>query len=210
MGASQLIYANVALDIDVWVPIPIAWDAESWPGPKEWADQMARALWTGHKPKPADIERSAIELASYAGFYGGTDPDAPFEVMTYLHLPHPRVLAMPVRVWADDLNGLSAEEAAEIDDPEAIEPPIVEEFTAPHLGPGLRALRYRQYEPDPGEPEALYVVLRYAFRLEAPDAVVVVNATDIDPGRMLGALDDLDDFVRQIHWSHEPEDLLGP
>ncbi len=204
-----MIYANVALDIDIWIPIPIAWGAESWPGPKEWGEEMARARWAGHKSKLADIERSAVELESYAGFYGGTDPDIPFEVITYLHAPGPVEAALPVRVWVDDVSGLSVEEAAEVVDPDAIERPIVEPFSTEHLGTGIKALRYRQYEPDPGEPEALYVVLRYAFRLEAPDAVVVVNATDIDPGRLLGAVDDLDEFVRQIRWSFEPECLVG-
>jgi hypothetical protein len=204
-----MIYANIAFDPSMWIPIPTWWGPETWPGPQKWAEHLARGLWEGEPAKREDIRRSELELASYGDMYGGTDPDVPFEVMTYLHIPHPKVVAMPLRVWADDVSGLSAQEAAEVVDPEAIEPPIVEDFVAPHLGPGLRALRYRQFEPAPGEPEALYAVLRYAFRLEAPESVVVVNATDTDPGRLLGSLDDLDEFVRQIRWSYEPEDLVG-
>lgn len=205
-----MIYANIAFDSRIWIPIPTWWGPETWAGPQKWAEQVGRGLWEGHKAKRGEVRRSQVELATYADLYGGPNPEVPFEVMTYLHIPHPRVLAMPVRVWADDVSGVSADVAAEIVDPEAIEPPIVEDFPTPYLGAGVRALRYRQYEPDPGEPEALYAVLRYAFHLEGPDAVVVVNATDTDPGRLLGALDDLDEFVRQIRWSYEPEDLLGP
>lgn len=205
-----MIYANIAFDSRVWIPIPTLWGPETWSGPQKWAEQLAPGLWEGQRAKRNDIRRSELELATYGDLYGGPNPDVPFEVMTYLHIPHPRVPAMPVRVWADDISGVRAEEAAELEDPEAVEPPIVEEFVAPHLGPGLRVLRYRQFEPDPGEPEELYTVLRYAFWLDEPSAVVVVNATDTDPGRLLGARDDLDEFVRQIRWSYEPEDLLGP
>jgi hypothetical protein len=205
-----MIYANIAFDSQIWIPIPTWWGPETWPGPQKWAEHVARGLWEGHRGKRDEIRRSELEFATYGDLYGGTDPELPFEVMTYLHVPHPKVLAMPVRVWVDDVSGLGPEEAAEVTDEEAVEPPIVEEFVAPYLAPGLKALRYRQYDPDPGGPEALYAVLRYAFRLESAAAVVVVNATDTDPGRLLGAVDDLDEFVRQIRWSYEPEDLLGP
>lgn len=208
---SREIFANIAFDPDLWVVIPSHWGPETWAGPQRWAEDMAQLLWAGLEAGPDGIRRSEIELASHADFYGGPKPDVPFEVLTYLHLPHPATLALPVQVWVDDLNGLTAGQGAEVDDPSAVEAPIVEAFTTEHLGAGLRALRYRQYDTSPdGEsgPLALYAVLRYAFEIPTEDAVLIVNATDTDLGRMTQAIDDIDTFVRQIRWAHEPQDLL--
>ncbi|MGI5427794.1 hypothetical protein [Streptomyces sp. CA-179760] len=84
-----------------------------------------------------------------------------------------------------------------------VEPPIVEDFDSPHLGSGLRVLRYYQDE----DSNEVHVGLRYAWRYEKSTEVadVLIILADPDAGRILRSLDDVDEFARTIRISPDEE-----
>lgn len=209
------IYANVAYDPTVWIAIPTYWGPETWPSPTDWAGEVAAEWWTGLEPGPQSIPRLEAILTHYGERHGGTDPDQEFEIVTYLHLPHPGMHPLLLRLWVDDTPGVTVEWAAQAEEEGAVEPPVVEKFATEHLGTGLRVLQYHAFTPDEdqdggGDPPAqgLYAALRYAFAVPGHEAVVTVFALDPDLGRLLQAKDDIDEFVRGIEWDYEPRDLV--
>lgn len=208
-----VIFANVAYDPGTWLELPNYWGPEGWASPVDWAAEAARYLWLDLKPEPESVARTETILTQFAENYGGSDPDIPFEVVGYLHLPHPAMLPLYLRVWVDDSPGLTVAEAAQADDPNAVEPPVVEEFQTEHLGAGLRVLLYHSFELEadggPARPDGLYASVRYAFAVPGHDEVLTVFALDPDLGRLIQAQEDIDEFVRQIHWAYEVHDLAG-
>src|SRR5581483_12292706 len=132
-------------------------------GPEVWA------LWqeqTGApKPDPEAVARTVLELKSYAEQFGGPRLQDPFQITTYLHLPSPTVLCLPVKVFVDDRPDLTAEEAAGVDDPDAIRPPTVEQFTTENLGPGLKVTSHGVLDADESGERDAYVAVRYAFKV---------------------------------------------
>lgn len=204
-----VIHANVAYDPLIWVEIPVMWGPESWPSPDAWAEQLAEELWADLDHTAVDVANLERLLAFWGEKLGGINPELDIEVITYLHLPHPAVEPLPVRVMIDN-EGSTAAQLAEVQDPAAIEPPVVDEFRSDHLGTGIRVLRYRPLGPtDDASSGAveLYAVLRYAFEIPNPEAVLVVTSSCADLGRLIQAMDDMDTFVRAIRWDYEPRDL---
>lgn len=205
-----VLYANVAYDPTVWVEIPVMWEPESWPGPDAWAQHMAMELWAGLDATSDDIAKLELALAFWAERVVGAYSDVPIEIQNFLHLPDPAGSPLLVRVWVDDEPEATVEEVTEVQDPEAVEPPLAEQFQTEHLGPGLRVLRYRPLDPPPGglaDSGALYAVLRYGFKIPDHDAVITVTTSCADLGYLIKAMDDLDAFVRAIQWDYEPRDL---
>lgn len=194
------LYANVDYDEAIWLEIPPWWGPETWPDYRDWAREMAQLWWddSGLRPGEYQVDNLALTLAMCAERFGFPEPDETIELTTYLHLPDPRVMPLPVEVWVEEAPGLTAAECAVVVDPVAIRPPQVEEFPTPNLGRGLRALRYRPVEPGP--PGAQYATLRYAWEIEDHDAVVVMAVSVPDVPRLLGAADDIDEFARRITW----------
>ncbi|TLS42766.1 hypothetical protein FE633_29400 [Streptomyces montanus] len=129
-----------------------------------------------------------------------------FEV--FLHLPHPREIPLPayvdlVEIEEGEDRKTALRELTHADASYAVEPPIVEDFDSPHLGAGLRVLRYYQDE----DSNEVHVGLRYAWRYEkgkeAADVLIIL--ADPDAGRILRALDDVDEFARTIRISPDEE-----
>ncbi|HUR75075.1 MAG TPA: hypothetical protein VMZ00_12425 [Sporichthya sp.] len=207
---SPVLYANVAYDPSKWLPIPTYWGPETWVSAEDWAAEAARDWWVGLDASEQGIKRLEAILTDYAINYGGTDPESPFEVVGYLHLPHPAMFPLYLRVWVDQSPGLTAGDAVLAQDPTAVEPPLVEPFSTDHLGSGLRALLYYTFTPDAGTgSDGLTAMLRYGFSIPELDAVLTVVAVEPDLGRMMQAMDDIDEFVRQVHWGYKVENLVG-
>lgn len=210
---SRVIYANVAYDPLIWVEIPVLWSPEFFVGPDAWAEQVAAEWWADLDHSADDEARLTKVLTMWAEKVGGAVADLSIDLVNYLYLPHPSADPLLVRVWVDDEPGLTAAEAAEVDDPESVEPPLVEDFPNEHLATGLRVLRYRPFDPGPGaspEPGALYAVLRYAFEVPDHDVVIAVTTSCSDLGHLIKAMDGIDAFVRGIRWAYEPLDLVTP
>jgi hypothetical protein len=188
-------------------PEPGLEDVQEAQTPEAWARYFAEALWRDadpEKPDPGEIDLLADILLMYALRAPSAFPD--FEV--FLHLPHPRELPLPAYVDLVEIeeNGdrhTTLRELTHADASYAIEPPIVEDFDSPHLGTGLRVLRYYQDE----ESNEVHVGLRYAWRYEkgSEAADVLIILADPDASRILRALDDVDEFARTVRISPDEE-----
>jgi hypothetical protein len=202
-----------AMNLSSWIRIPLMWpepgleDVEEAQTPEAWARYFAEGLWEDaapEKPEPGETDLLANILLMYALRAPAAFPD--FEV--FLHLPHPRELPLPAYVDLVEIDETkdqhtSLRELTHADASYAIEPPIVEDFDSPHLGTGLRVLRYYQDE----DSNEVHVGLRYAWRYEkgTEAADVVIILADPDAGRILRALDNVDEFARTIRISPDEE-----
>ena len=204
-----------AMDLSPWIRIPLMWpepgleDVEEAQTPEAWARYFAEGLWedfAAEKPKPGEVGLLTNILLMYALRAPAAFPD--FEV--FLHLPHPRDIPLPVYVDLVEIEEGEDRETAlraltHADASYAVEPPIVEDFDSPHLGRGLRVLRY--YQDQDEDSNELHVGLRYAWRYEkgTEAADVLIILADPDAGRVLKALDDVDEFARTIRISPDEE-----
>jgi hypothetical protein len=175
--------------------------------PEAWARYYAEEIWTdfaSEKPEPGEVDLLFNILLMYAIRAPAAFPD--FEV--FLHLPHPREIPLPayidlVEIEEGEDRETALRELAHADASYTVEPPIVEDFVSPHLGAGLRVLRYYQDENS----NEVHVGLRYAWRYDkgAEAADVLIILADPDAGRILRALDDIDEFARSIRISSDEE-----
>ncbi len=174
--------AEVEYDYGVWIELPFTWGEDTWPDHREWARQLAEASWRDSDLTPGefDVDNLALTLAMFA------EKLQPGELPAhhvYLHLPDPRM--MPLQV------GLGV---------------CVEEFSTPHLGSGLRTLRYCPLDPGTG---ALYAALDYAWRVEEHGTDVRLFASCPDIGRLLQTIDDIDELARGIRVVPDVPDPTG-
>ncbi|MFC9228079.1 hypothetical protein ACFTZI_03790 [Streptomyces decoyicus] len=198
-----------------WIRVPLMWpepgleDVEEAQSPEAWARFFAEGLWAdfaSEKPKPGEADLLTNILLMYALRAPAAFPD--FEV--FLHLPHPREIPLPayvdlVEIEEGEDRATALRALTHADASYAIEPPIVEDFDSPHLGTGLRVLRY--YQDQDEDSNEVHVGLRYAWRFEkgTEAADVLIILADPDAGRILRSLDDIDEFARTIRISPDEE-----
>ncbi|WP_432119110.1 hypothetical protein [Streptomyces sp. bgisy032] len=202
-----------AMALSPWIRVPLMWpepgleDVEEAQTPEAWARYFAKGCWedfTLEKPEPGEVDLLTNILLMYALRAPSAFPD--FEV--FLHLPNPRELPLPayvdlVEIEEGEDRRTALRELTHADADYAVEAPIVEDFDSPHLGSGLRVLRYYQAE----DSNEVHVGLRYAWRYEkgTEAADVLIILADPDAGRILRALDDVDEFARTIRISPDEE-----
>ncbi|MEU1103765.1 hypothetical protein [Streptomyces tibetensis] len=202
-----------AMDLSPWIRIPLMWpepgleDVEEAQTPEAWARYFAEGLWEvfeSEPPQPGEVDLLTNILLMYALRAPAAFPD--FEV--FLHLPHPREIPLPayvdvVEIEEGEDRATALRELTHADASYTVEPPIVEDFVSPHLGAGLRVLRYYQDE----DSNEVHVGLRYAWRYEkgTEAADVLIILADPDASRILRALDDVDEFACTIRISPDEE-----
>jgi hypothetical protein len=76
-------------------------------------------------------------------------------------------------------------------DPDAIEPPIVEEFESDKLGTGLKTLRYARLDDG-----SLYGAVNYAFRSEEHETDLRFSCSCPDLGLLQAVTPDVDELAR--------------
>ncbi|MBT2399775.1 hypothetical protein [Streptomyces sp. ISL-100] len=200
-------WLNIDYDSDTWLKIPGRWtdvyneDDDGVPTdddqqtPAEWAAETAQDCWddSGIDSGETGVAFLAETLQACVEKYPQAFPG--YDIV--LHLPDPRAMPLPVYVTDFPIEG-DREPALRLlamaDDKEAVEPPIVEEFTTEDLGQGLRVLRYFTM---PNSTDLL-IGLRYAWRSEKFDRDLVMITASPAPGRVLSALEDIDDLARSI------------
>lgn len=177
----------------IWVPCPPFFsqgeDRESW------AAESA-ALWFRFSQSPYGRE----EVNHLAGVLEAIHADvysAGHCHQALVHLPEPQMMPLPAQIGVWAMQG-EREQAlrtmAHAYEPEAMEPPIVEEFTTGRLGSGLKALHYR-LGPDG---ETVHGYLNYAWRSEQYETDLRLFAFCDDLSRLHRALPDIDDLARAI------------
>ena len=195
-ASSDTGWAVVDYDPNVWMEMPVLTDPDNAASDRRtWARRVADAIWTGYHVDPFEVDRTALLLTKIAEDLGG------FKVRAhqiFLHLPEPRTMPLPVGlgIWK------SARETTEqlrllvgADDPEAVEPPIVDDFVTDQLGSGLRCLRYLR---DDQEQATLIAALNYAWRVGELETDYRLFTASVDLGRLTGCIGDIDNLARSI------------
>lgn len=188
-------------DPECWMWVPDEFPVGELDDVRDWAAMMAQACWNDSDlvPRENDVAELTDVLVACAEKYPTLYPS----YRLYLHLRDPRDVPLALFTGAMDIEGDRDTELRALtwaDDENVVEPPIVEEFSTPHLGTGLRVLRYAK---DP-EDDSIIAGLRYAWRVEEEGVDVLLFTACPDLGRLLKAVDDIDALARIARMS--PED----
>ena len=184
---------DVDFDAGVWVGVPGEWSEETWPDHRDWAREVAGIVWGGADPVGGQgPDHLALGLAMLAE---SPFANAPFR-RTFLWLPEPTSTLLPVYLEAYAAEGdpdQALRDLTRADAPGAVEPPVLVPFPSPHLGDGLRVLRYA-VDPQDG---AVVLTLSYAWRAGGMDVLLWLST--FDTSLALRAMEDVDDLARAVH-----------
>ncbi|MGW0737023.1 hypothetical protein [Streptomyces sp. NPDC002851] len=120
-----------------------------------------------------------------------------FATRALLHIQEPQAMPLPLFATVQPAYG-EREEAlralVRAEDPDAVEPPVVEAHRAEFVGQGLRAFRSVRQDDDP----ELLAGLRYAWRDDefAMDIVLWTATTDI--GQIMQATDRIEQLTQKV------------
>jgi hypothetical protein len=199
----------------LWIPAPA-----SMPEPydeRSWAREFAEAWWqmSGLAYVDRQVARLEAQLGLiYEGIYGHIPcHDA------WLHLPDPRLTPLPVYLsfWTMEGDRDSRLRTLSLaDDPGAVKPPVIEEFSTPKLGTGLKVLRY--FQPDDesatersdGTQGAIAAGLSYAWRCADIHTDVRMFSTAEDLPRLQQAIPDIDELAQGINTFPVNRDMIAP
>ena len=185
-------WVGLGYDRRIWIPCPPAFPDGM--DRQAWAAGFAEEWWagSGRRHSPVDVLVLARQLAAlHEGSYG----HIPCHLM-FVHLPDPRLDPLPIFLGIFQSFGdreASLRLLTHADDPDAVEPPIVDEFSTAKLGAGIRVLRHLR--TDDG---ALYAALNYAWRSDEYETDLRLWATSDDLGRLERARPDIDEFARTL------------
>jgi hypothetical protein len=181
---------------DVWIPCPLAFregDDEA-----SWAHRFAARWWakSGVEYSESQVAALAEILSDLRGatFRPGLCCVAVIRLPPALGEP-PKVqepLPVGIGVWEQGGDRDSRLRLlANAVDPDAIEPPIIEEFGNDALGTGLKTLRYGHLADG-----SLFAAVNYAFRSEEYETDLRFSASCADLNRVQAAMPDIDELVR--------------
>jgi hypothetical protein len=183
-------WVRIGYDQQTWIPslpaFPEGYDSESY------AAEVAQIWWakSGLNYSPVDVARLRAMLAEiHRSIYGHIPCH-----LAFIHLPDPRLMPLVLYVGVWQAQGDATEQMRMLchaSDPEAVEPPVVEDFTTERLGTGLRVIRYRN-RPD----GTLYAGLGYAWRSAEYETDLLLSASSADLGRLQRAIPDIEEFAR--------------
>lgn len=199
-----------SLDIDYnpsrWLEIPPRWDTEEWQDIGVWASTCAELYWRSYGQDPGESGISFL-TGTLRRFAEAFAPE-PFDTRVLLRMREPTSMPLQVFTMIKPAQGPQEETlrflvAAE--DPDAVEPPVVESFRTESLGEGLRAFRYLRYDDTP----EVVAGLRYAWRDEEVGADVVLWTTTNDTAQVIRAAQDIEELGHTLSvavWDLEAEE----
>jgi hypothetical protein len=174
---------------NIWIPCPPVFPDGYDRG--SWASLYAEQWWEMSGQEHSDREvkllaRTLADIHEYA--YAHLDMHRGF-----IHLPDLGLVPLLVSfgIWeavGDRTTQLRV--LAHADDPEAMQPPSVEEFATDRLGPGLRVLAYTRNK------EAITGHLNYAWRSEEYATALRMFTGSPDLGRLQRAIPDIEQLAR--------------
>ncbi|MFJ3231524.1 hypothetical protein [Streptomyces sp. NPDC086787] len=193
-----------------WLELPPRWETAEWQDIGGWARDCAELFWRSHGQEPGEsgVPFLADTLQRLADAFA---PEA-FDTRVVLRMWEPLTMPLPVVAAVKPAQGGREETLRALiraDDPEAVEPPVVETFRAELLGEGLRAFRYVQQD----DASEVLAGLRYAWRdAEAGADVVLWTATD-DTSQIIRAAKDIEELTHKVSvavWELEPDGGASP
>lgn len=197
---------DIDFDTNRWLELPPRWDTEDWGDIGFWARDHSQLFWRfyGQDPGQSGISFLADRLRRLAEAFS---PE-PFDTRVVLRMWEPTIMPLPLFTMVKPAEGgreetLSALVGAE--DPDAVEPPVVEAFRTEQLGDGLRAFRYVRQDDTP----ELLSGLRYAWRVDDVGADVVFWTATEDTAQVIHAAKDIEELAHKVSvavWDLEPHD----
>ena len=184
-------WISVKYDQRTWIPCPPVFPAgesrDSWASLYA-ADWWARSGMDFGGREVAALVRTLTGIHEYA--YGQLPMHRGF-----IHLPDLTIapLLLSFGIWE-----AAGEPAAQLrilthaDDPEAMQPPLVEEFRTDLLGPGLKVLAYTRRD------QVVTGHLNYAWRSEEHATALRVFTGSPDLGRLQRAMPDIERLARSV------------
>ena len=186
-------WPKIAYDKGIWIPCPDPDDDQK--KNERWAKLYATAWWEVSglkygKKQVRNMEQGLLDLRR--GIYA-TQPCH----TALIHLPNVDVAPLPVMVAAWEAVGDKDSQLRVLvraDEPEAVETPLIEPFTAEKLGTGLKSQYLQKFKHGPD----LTGVVNYAWRVEDMETDVRVFTACGDLGRLQAAMPDLDQLTNTI------------
>jgi hypothetical protein len=186
-------WPKIAYDKSIWIPCPDTFNGRM--TREEWAKTYAGLWWemSGFKygkRQVKGLEKALLELQR--GIYA-TQPCH----SVVIHLPNVDVMPLPVCVATWEALGdrdTQLRELVHADEPEAVEAPLVEPFTAEKLGTGLKSQYLQRFQHG----SDLTGVVNYAWRVEDMETDVRVFTACGDLGRLQAAMADIDTLTSTI------------
>jgi hypothetical protein len=203
-----------SLDIDYdpsrWLELPPRWEREEWQDIGVWARECSQLFWQsyGQSPGESGIDFLADTLQRLALAFA---PES-FDTRAVLRMWEPLTMPLPIIATVKPAQGDRDEALRTLvraEDPEAVEPPVVEPFRAELLGEGVRAVRYVQQDD---APEVL-AALRYAWRDEEVGADVVLWTASDDTAQIIRAATDIEELTHRVSvavWDLELDEEASP
>lgn len=193
-------WAKVDYDRRKWIPclpyMPDGYDTA------RWAREFSAAWWSmsGLPHAESDLARLEAQLAVIRdGAYGHI-----LCHLAFINLPDPRMLPLPVYLAILQASGerdTQLRTLTLVNDPAAVRPPIIEEFSTDRLGSGLRVMRYCAEDPhEAPESDApgIYAGLSYAWRSDQFQTDFRLFTACPDLSRLQQAIPDIDELARSI------------
>jgi hypothetical protein len=186
-------WPKIAYDKGIWIPCPDPDDDQK--KNERWAKTYATAWWEVSglkygKKQVRNMEQGLLDLRR--GIYA-TQPCH----TAVIHLPNVDVSPLPVMVATWEAVGdkdTQLRTLVHADEPEAVETPLIEPFTAEKLGTGLKSQYLQKFKHGPD----LTGVVNYAWRVEEMETDVRVFTASGDLGRLQAAMPDLDQLTNTI------------
>ena len=186
---------DIEYDPNRWLELPPRWDTTEWPDISVWARHCAHLLWhaDGREPGESGIHFLADTLRRFA------ETLAPefFDTRVLLLMWEPTSMPLQLFTMVKPAQGPREETLRLLlgaDDPDAVEPPVVEPFSTALLGEGLRSFRYLRQEDAP----EVVAALRYAWREEEVGADVVLWTATDDTAQIIRAAPDIEELAHQV------------
>jgi hypothetical protein len=176
---------------NIWIPCPLVYPEGEDRG--SWASLYAEEWWaiSGRKHGSREVKalaRTLVDIHKYA--YAQLEMHDGF-----IHLPNLGLVPLLVSfgVWeavGDRTTQLRV--LAHVDDPEAMQPPLVEEFSTERLGPGIKTLAYTR------KGGTVTGHLSYAWRSEECVTALRMFTGSPDLGRLQRAIPDIEQLAQNI------------
>jgi len=203
-----------SLDIDYdpsrWLELPPRWDTEEWQDIDAWARTCAELLWRSYGQDPG--ESGIPFLAGVLRRFAEAFAPEPFDTRVLLRMWEPTSMPLQVLSMVKPAQGDREETLRFLvgaEDPDAVEPPVVESFHTEHLGEGLRTFRYLRQDDTP----EVIAAFRYAWRDEEAGADVVLWTAADDTARVIRAAQDIEELAHKVSvavWDLVPEEGASP
>ncbi|MET9906470.1 hypothetical protein ABZZ74_06555 [Streptomyces sp. NPDC006476] len=186
---------DIGYDPNRWLELPPRWDTTEWPDISVWARHCAQLFWRAYRldPGQSGIPFLADTLRRFAEAFA---PE-PFDTRVLLRVWEPTSMPLQLFTMVKPAQGDRQETLRFLvgaDDPDVVEPPVVEPFRTELLGEGLRSFRYLRQDDAP----EVIAVVRYAWRDEEAGADVVLWTATDDTAQVIRAAPDIEELAHTV------------